>query len=211
VRRDLERVQLDADRAAKIVRNLLAFVRRSALERSLVDLSELVRSTVALKAFDFQAASIELREEYETELPLVVASREEIRQVILNLISNAEHALRGVDHPGVIRLKTRSEGGFAFVEVSDNGPGIPSDMTGRVFEPFFTTKVVGQGTGLGLSISLGIAEAHGGGLTLLNVDSGASFVLKLPIASEPQLPLAVEHTERPTVPLFPVRAGGLVN
>jgi PAS domain S-box-containing protein len=212
VRRDLERVQLDADRAAKIVRNLLAFVRRSALERSLVDLSELVRSTVALKAFDFQAAHIELQEDYENELPLVVASREEIRQVILNLISNAEHAVRGVEHAGVIRLKTRSEGGFSFVEVSDNGPGIPPDMTGRVFEPFFTTKVVGQGTGLGLSISLGIAEAHGGALTLVHADGpGASFVLKLPIASEPQRPIATEHAERPIVPVLPVRAGGLVN
>jgi C4-dicarboxylate-specific signal transduction histidine kinase len=202
---------MDADRAAKIVRNLLAFVRRSALERSLVDLSELVRSTVTLKTFDFQGSKIELQEDYETELPLVVASREEIRQVILNLISNAEHAVKAVERPGIIRLKTLSEEGFAVVKVSDNGPGIPSEMAGRVFEPFFTTKVVGHGTGLGLSISLGIAEAHGGALTLLDTDRGASFVLKLPIASEPKRPIVIGHAERPTVPLLPEKAGGLVN
>ena len=140
-----------------------------------------------------------------------MASREEIRQVILNLISNAEHAVKAVERPGIIRLKTRSEEGFAVVEVSDNGSGIPSEMAGRVFEPFFTTKVVGQGTGLGLSISLGIAEAHGGALTLSAADRGASFVLKLPIASEQNRPIVTGRAGRPTVPLLPEKAGGLVN
>ena len=188
VRRDLERVQVEADRAAKIVRNLLAFARRSALERSLVDLSEVVRSTVALKAFDFQAAHIEIQEDYGRDLPLVVASREEIRQVVLNLVSNAEHAIRSAGRPGVIRVRTGSLDDRACIEVSDDGPGVPAAMTGRIFEPFFTTKTVGQGTGLGLSISLGIAEAHGGSLTLSTSDRGAAFLLLLPLAPEMSQP-----------------------
>jgi len=188
VRRDLERVQVEADRAAKIVRNLLAFARRSALERSLVDLSEVVRSTVALKAFDFQAAHIEIQEDYGSDLPLVIASREEIRQVVLNLVSNAEHAIRSAGRPGVIRVRTGSLEDGACIEVSDDGPGVPAAMTGRIFEPFFTTKTVGQGTGLGLSISLGIAEAHGGSLTLSTSDRGAAFVLRLPLAPEMSQP-----------------------
>ena len=190
-RRDLERVQRDADRAAKIVRNLLAFVRRSALERSLVDLSEVVRSTVALKAFDFQASGVDVREHYDPELPLVVASREELRQVVLNLVSNAEHAVKGTATP-VITVRTGTSAGSAFIEVSDNGTGVPAAMAGRIFEPFYTTKAVGQGTGLGLSISLGIAEAHGGTLTLLPSESGAKFRLQLPTASESMLPAAQE-------------------
>ena len=205
VRRDLERVQLDADRAAKIVRNLLAFVRRSALERSLVDLSEIVRSTVALKAFDFQAAGIEVREDYG-EVPLVVASREELRQVVLNLVSNAEHAIRAAAIPGVITLKAGTSGTSAFIEVSDNGPGVPVAMAGRIFEPFFTTKTVGQGTGLGLSISLGIVEAHGGTLTLEPSEKGATFRLKLPASSEAKLPVSPEAT---APMLADMRVGGL--
>src|SRR6185436_20229856 len=99
---------------------------------------------------------------YAADLPLVVASREEIRQVVLNLISNAEHAIRSAGRSGAITVRTGWSEGTAFAEVSDDGPGVPPAMAGRIFEPFFTTKGVGQGTGLGLSISLGIAKAHGG-------------------------------------------------
>ena len=199
VRRDLERVQVEADRAAKIVRNLLVFARRSALERSLVDLSEVVRSTIALKAFDFQAANIEIQETYSPDLPLVVASREEIRQVVLNLISNAEHAIRSAGRPGAIAVRTGSSDGTAFAEVSDDGPGVLPAMAGRIFEPFFTTKTVGEGTGLGLSISLGIAEAHGGSLTLATGGRGASFVLRLPVS---------ETTQHATAAFAAAAAGG---
>ena len=183
-RRDLERIRTEAERAAKIVRNLLTFVRRSALERSMVDLNEVVRSTVALKASDLQAARIEVREDCYAELPHVLANREEVRQVVLNLLVNAEQAIRGMARPGAIRVRTGRSGESAFVEISDDGPGVPSALAGRIFEPFFTTKAVGQGTGLGLSISLGIAEAHGGGLKLGATDRGACFVLTLPVASE---------------------------
>jgi len=183
-RADLNRIRADAERAAKIVRNLLAFVRRSALERSMVDLNEVVRSTLALKAFDLQGARIGVHEDCSDDLPLVLANREEIRQIVLNLVVNAEHAIRGLGRPGSIWVRTGSSGDAAFVEVADDGPGVPPAMAGRIFEPFFTTKTVGQGTGLGLSISLGIAEAHGGGLNLRATDSGACFVLTLPVATE---------------------------
>jgi two-component system NtrC family sensor kinase len=188
VRRDLERVQKDADRAAKIVRNLLAFVRRSALERAPVDMNEVVRSTVSLKTFDLQSAQIRLQEAYAPELPLVLASREEIGQVVLNLVANAEQVLRANHEPGVIAIRTGESDGSVFVEVSDDGPGVPPELAGRIFEPFFTTKAVGQGTGLGLSISLGIAEGHGGSLALMPPAAGrrgATFVFRLPIASRP--------------------------
>jgi two-component system NtrC family sensor kinase len=186
-RRDLERVRTESERAAKIVRNLLAFVRRSTLERSVVDLNDIVRATLALKTFDFEAASLDVRADYAPDLP-IIASREEIQQVVLNLVLNAEHATREATARGTIRVRTGSTGGFAWVEVADNGPGVPQELAGRIFEPFFTTKTVGQGTGLGLSISLGITEAHGGSLTLVPSERGAAFLLKLPVA--PATPLA---------------------
>lgn len=200
VRRDLERVQKDADRAAKIVRSLLAFVRRTTLERSMVDLSEIVRSTIAVSSCDRQAANITLREEYVADLPLVLGSREEIQQIVLNLMSNAEHAVRAAGGPGVIRVRTGTSGHGVFAEVSDNGPGVPADLVGRIFEPFFTTKDVGQGTGLGLSISMGLAKAQGGSLTLTTADRGACFRLQLPI--EP------DTTQYSTAALVGVGAGG---
>lgn len=190
VRHDLQRVRAQAERAAKIVRNLLAFVRQSALERSMVDLGEIVRSMLPLKTSDLQKANITVQEECAAELPLIVASHEDIRQVVLNLISNAAHAIGSTGRPGTIRIRTWSADDCVFAEVSDDGPGVPPSLAGRIFEPFFTTKTVGQGTGLGLSISLGIAEAHGGGLRLVPTDRGASFVLKLPIASDTQKDLA---------------------
>ncbi|HKT81561.1 MAG TPA: ATP-binding protein [Vicinamibacterales bacterium] len=204
VRRDLERVQHDADRAAKIVRNLLSFVRRSALERSLVDLNAVARSTVALKAFDLQTGQIELVEDYDEDLPFVSASREEMGQIILNLVSNAEQALKSARRPGVITVRTGVADDSVFIEVSDDGPGIPPDLAGRIFEPFFTTKAVGQGTGLGLSISLGIAEAHGGTLTLAAPQPGRGATLRL------TLPLAARHTASSPA-LADLRAGGLAS
>ena len=79
-----------------------------------------------------------------------------------------------------MRLRTGGSPESAFIEIADDGPGVPPDERGRIFEPFFTTKGVGEGTGLGLSISLGIAEAHGGSLTLVPRERGACFRLTLP-------------------------------
>jgi PAS domain S-box-containing protein len=192
VKRDLEQIRVDADRAAKIVRHLLLFARRSTLERSLGDLNDIVRSTVALRAFELRTSPIELVEHYSPDLPLVAVNREEVQQVVLNLVLNAEQAVRSASHGGRIVVRTGALDDGAFVDVADNGPGVPQEVTNRIFEPFFTTKPVGQGTGLGLSVSLGIAQAHGGTLELRPLDRGACFRLVLPSAtSDTQLGLAV--------------------
>jgi two-component system sensor histidine kinase HupT/HoxJ len=79
----------------------------------------------------------------------------------------------------------------AFVEVSDDGPGVPANVVGRIFEPFFTTREIGEGTGLGLSVSLGIAQAHGGSLEIMPSEHGACFRLTLPSAAAMHLDMAV--------------------
>jgi PAS domain S-box-containing protein len=182
-RADLEEIRVAGERAAKIVRNLLTFARRSALDRSVEDLNEIVRATLAWRATDLRATDIALDEQYAVELPLIIVNREEIQQVILNLILNAEHATRSTGQPGMLHVRTGTAAGAVFVEIADEGPGIPRDTAARIFEPFFTTKFVGEGTGLGLSVSLGIAEAHGGSLALVPGDGGARFALTLPVAA----------------------------
>ena len=183
---DLELVRNEANRAAKIVRNLLAFVRRSATERAAVDVNEIVRSAVALRQYEFVNANIELTEHYAENLPLVLVNREEIQQVILNLLLNAEHAMRASRGSGRLQVGTAISGADVIVDVQDDGPGIPAAIAGQIFEPFFSTKGVGQGTGLGLSIALGIAEAHGGALSLAPASVGACFRLTLPAAKVQQ-------------------------
>ena len=183
---DLELVRAEANRAAKIVRNLLAFVRRSATERATVDVNDIVRSAVALRQYEFVNANIELAEHYAENLPLVLVNREEIQQVILNLLLNAEHAMRSSRGSGRLQVGTATSGSDVIVDVQDDGPGIPAAIAGQIFEPFFSTKGVGQGTGLGLSIALGIAEAHGGSLSLAPASVGACFRLTLPAAKVQQ-------------------------
>ena len=182
LRRDLEHVRSEAIRAGKIVRNLLAFVRRSSSERALTSLNDVVKTTISLRSYEFGSLNIRLFESYGEGLPAVVINREEIQQVILNLILNAEQAMRTAHRGGTLTVTTKYVDEMVTIEIQDDGPGVPPTLTGRVFEPFFSTKEVGEGTGLGLSIAMGIAEAHGGALTLMPTSKGACFRLALPAA-----------------------------
>ncbi len=185
VRADLERTRFEAGRAGRTVRNLLTFIRQSPTERLLIDLNEIVKSTVSVRAYELELAGIETREEYAPLLPLVLANRDGIQQVILNLIINAQQAMVERNGTRVMSVQTFMIASDAVVEIRDTGPGIPAEFAGRIFEPFFTTKSAGAGTGLGLSLSLGIANAHGGTLELVPTESGCSFRLKLPGAGFP--------------------------
>jgi PAS domain S-box-containing protein len=183
LRRDLEQVRSEAIRAGKIVRNLLAFVRRSSSERSMVNVNDIVKTTISLRSYEFGTANIRLFESYADGVPAVVVNPEEIQQVILNLILNGEQAMRGAHRGGTLTVTTNWAGEMVTIDIQDDGPGVPAALAGRVFEPFFSTKEVGEGTGLGLSIAMGIAEAHGGTLTLVPTEKGACFRLSLPAAT----------------------------
>lgn len=191
MRRDLEQVRSEAIRAGKIVRNLLAFVRRSSSERTIASVNDIVKTTISLRSYEFGSANIRLFESYGEGLPAVVVNPEEIQQVILNLILNAEQAMRAAHRGGTLTVTTKCVDAMVTIEIQDDGPGVPAALAGRVFEPFFSTKEVGEGTGLGLSIAMGIAEAHGGTLTLVPTDKGACFRLALPaVDSNDALPIA---------------------
>ncbi len=179
--RDLELVRQEAGRAGQIVRNLLAFVRRSSPDRSSADLNQIVRATARLREHQLSLRNIMLTLELHPGVLPVLVNREEIQQIVLNLVMNAEHAIG--DAGGSITVRTDAREHAHTVHVQDDGPGISPELKGRVFEPFFTTKDVGEGTGLGLSIALGIATAHGGNLELCSPENGgkgACFQLTLP-------------------------------
>jgi PAS domain S-box-containing protein len=180
LRGDIERARFEAGRAGRIVRNLLRFVRQAPDERLLLDLNEIVKATMGVRTYELELAGIVIREEYAPLLPLVLANREEIQQVLLNLIMNAQQAMSDRDNARVLSVRTFMAGADAVVEVRDTGPGIPAELAGKIFEPFYTTRSVGAGPGLGLSLSLGIATAHQGQLELVAAPSGCCFRLTLP-------------------------------
>ena len=185
VRADLERTRFDAGRAARIVRNLLAFVKQAPNERVLIDLNETLQATMRVRAYELQLAGIEVSHDYASVLPLVLANRDEIQQVLLNLVINAQQAMADGDGSRVLSVRTHIIGSDACVDVCDTGPGVPPAIAGKIFEPFFTTKGSMVGSGLGLSVSLGIATAHRGRLELVATAAGSCFRLTLPGAGFP--------------------------
>ena len=177
----LELIQQTGLEIKEIVRALLDFARENADERLVVPLEDVVRATVDLVRRTNAHKGVRLVDSYDGAETLVDASPNQLKQVLLNLIGNARQAM---PNGGEIRVDVRRDGDHAIAVVSDDGPGIPARSLPRIFEPFYTTKRHDGGTGLGLSVGLGIAESHGGSLTVVSEPGeGATFTLRLPIVS----------------------------
>jgi len=151
------------------------------------DLNAMVESTVTVSRNVWKHAA-RLQTDLDPTLPAVVCFGGDIRQVFLNLIVNAAHAVAAAQtgesaQLGSIRIRTSRQGGWAEVRVTDDGPGIPADIKNRIFEPFFTTKSAGQGTGQGLAIAHSIVtKKHGGTLDVQpNEPRGTTFIVRLPL------------------------------
>ncbi len=183
----LQVIQEQAERAGRIVRNLLAFARKGTAERTLVDLNDVLRRTLSLMSYDLKLNDVMVNRELSGVLPEVLGDRHGLQQVVLNLITNAAQATaeNPRERPRHITVSTWFDG-HVHLRVADTGPGIPDDIVQSVFTPFFTTKEPGKGTGLGLSITYSIVESHGGHITLErpapNGMSGAAFRVDLPAA-----------------------------
>jgi len=187
---DVQRIVQEAERASRIAKNLLQFAGGAKPERAAVDLNEVVRRALALRAHELGLEGIEIQLEMDPDLPPVLGDAAQLQQVLLNLLVNSEQAIQHGRGRGQIRLRTRRVSGERLaVDVVDDGPGIAPESLPRIFDPFFTTKPPGVGTGLGLSIAYGIAHDHGGTVA---VDSrpgcGAVFTVELPATSAPPLP-----------------------
>ena len=188
------KVYQEAERARRIVKNLLYFARENKPERTIVDLNELIERTLALRSYELKVENITVTCEFAADLPKTMADPYQLQQVVLNLIVNAEQALLEERGQGNIRIRTSGitprSGDWLSMEIIDDGPGILPEVATRIFDPFFTTKAPGVGTGLGLSIVYGIVHQHGGEITLdSQPGTGACFLI--------ELPLVPAGTERP--------------
>jgi PAS domain S-box-containing protein len=201
LQRPMELMVQQADRMAKIVRNLLYFARQRPPERAPVDLNLVVEQTLALRVNQLTLSGIAVERDFQGGLPPVIGDAHQLQQVFLNLLLNAEQAIAPTGAAGRIVFRTRVvEGGRAVrASVEDNGPGISPEILPRVFEPFFTTKEVGTGTGLGLSVSYGIVEEHGGRLFADSEPGRTVFSLELPVGAAPGAGFAGGAVVRPAL------------
>jgi len=211
---DALRISQEAERAGRIVKNLLLFSRETKSERRAVHLNDVIERTLSLRAYELKLENIEVELALDPGLPQTLADAAQLQQVVLNLIVNAEQAIvAGREEEtcnGRILIRTRRLAGDRLaMEVSDDGPGISPEIVARIFDPFFTTKPPGVGTGLGLSIVYGIVQEHGGEVSVDSLQGcGATLTVELPALSASGFDFAGEETaiERRTAAVAPLQA-----
>jgi two-component system NtrC family sensor kinase len=189
---EAQKIYQEAERASTILRQLLLNARETQPERRRVSLNQVVLQTVELQRLGLPAERIRLNLELDPVPPSVHGDAGQLQQVLMNLVGNARQAIEESGKGGNIWVRTkRTEEGRVFLEVNDDGPGIPEAIMARIFDPFFTTKPAGVGTGLGLAIVLGIVREHGGQLKVSSPPGGgAVFTIELPATSEAGFPSA---------------------
>jgi signal transduction histidine kinase len=184
-RKQLTILHQQARRAAEIVQNLQYFARPPAPGRSQVNLNELVQRTVQMQAYPLRKSNITVDFIPEPSIPAVVADPNQLMQVFLNLLLNAEQAIRENREKGTIRIRIGHKPNSVWLVFQDDGPGISPDNLAHIFDPFFTTKRPGRGTGLGLSICKTVLREHGGNIEAATApDGGAVFTITLPVGKE---------------------------
>ena len=190
----LEAIQHEASRSAAIVKDLLALVRkRGVTGHAPTDLNDIVSYIVRTRRYTLETAGIACVLELDPHLPRVVGERTQLEQIVLNLLNNAEQALRAsVDAPkrsprrgGRISIRTRSMRDQVVLDVEDDGPGIPDDMQSDIWNPFWTSRTGGEGTGLGLVIVRDIVADHGGAVELdASVAGVTRFSVRFPACAD---------------------------
>jgi CheY-like chemotaxis protein/two-component sensor histidine kinase len=183
IQRRAELIGNAADRCGRIVKTFLAMARQKPPDSQSVDLNEIVSDTLEVLKYTLGQSAIYVEDSLAENLPMVWGDPDQLGQIILNLVVNAQHALETVEGERRIGITTTDEfdTNTVVLRILDNGPGIPRALQNRIFEPFFTTKEVGLGTGLGLALTRKIVEAHGGSIDLGDtVTGGCSFVVRLP-------------------------------
>ena len=202
--RRIEKISKAAERCAKIVKTFLAMARQQPTKMEQVDIGSIIATAVDVAGYSITQGTINISSKIEDGLPEIVADADQITQVILNLLTNAEHAINNSGTGNKIAVTANYLRGSERVEicVEDNGPGIPKNIKARVFEPFFTTKDVGEGTGIGLAFSHRIIHSHNGHIRLdHDFSTGSRFRITLPIADKIEKPL-----ELGDVPVHPGNA-----
>jgi PAS domain S-box-containing protein len=185
VRHDLEIINEGAQRVAGIVKKLLAFARQTKPEQRYVNINELIRNTLDLRAYELAASNIKVALQLTRDMPMTIVDPGQLQQVFLNLIINAETEMKLAHDKGRLTIKTERINNSIRILFKDNGLGIPKENLETIFDPFFTTREVGQGTGLGLSVCHGIVTEHNGRIWAESEPGkGATFIVELPLITE---------------------------
>jgi len=192
LRGDVQRIREAAERCGRIVRTFLNMARSKPATRESVSLNDLTRAAAEMLSYSYRSHGVEMRLQLTDDLPSVKADGDQIGQIVLNLLVNAQQALSATNGERRVHIETGVEvrrenrEPRVWLRVSDNGPGVLPELRDKLFEPFFTTKPEGIGTGLGLAVSRSLARDHGGDLTLEPTahEGGATFRLNLPISGE---------------------------
>jgi len=185
VRHDLEIINEGAQRVASIVKKLLAFARQTKPEQRYVNINELIRNTLDLRAYELSASNIKVTMQLTRDMPMTIADPGQLQQVFLNLIINAETEMKLAHDKGRLTIKTERMNNTLRISFKDSGPGIAKENLETIFDPFFTTREVGQGTGLGLSVCHGIVTEHNGKIWAESQKGkGATFIIELPLVTE---------------------------
>jgi two-component system NtrC family sensor kinase len=172
------KIATHVDRAREVTHRLLGFARRMEPRLETVEIGQIMEETCSFLEKEAGFKGVSLVREVAPGIPRIKTDRAQLQQVFLNLLNNA---LDAVSAGGHIKMAAGIEDGYLVVSVSDDGPGIPKDLTERIFDPFFTTKAPGQGTGLGLSISHSIMQKLGGSLTFESeLGQGSVFQVRIP-------------------------------
>lgn len=177
------KIRAAAERCARIVRTFLAMARQQAPQRAPVCINDVVGAALEITDYALRSGGVEVVRDLAADIPRILADADQLHQVFMNLIINAQQALQEQAPPRRIVLASRFDGNADVVTISvaDNGPGIPEALRTRIFEPYFTTKPTGMGTGVGLSVSHAIVEQHGGRLTVdCPAEGGTRFTIDLP-------------------------------
>jgi signal transduction histidine kinase/CheY-like chemotaxis protein len=175
-------IRTQAQKAHRVIKNLIDFSGSAISYDCPVSLNDLVRGVVRIRKYNFELEGNMLEEVLEDDLPVMQTDPHKLKQITLNLLNNAIQAVEEVPHPGVVRVTTGLRERNVFVSVSDNGPGVPDDVLPEIFNPFYTTKSPGRGTGLGLSISQALVGEMGGRIEVKTQPGrGSTFTVHLPL------------------------------
>jgi PAS domain S-box-containing protein len=183
-RKQLAMLQQQARRAAEIVQNLTYFARPPTTGKSRINLVEVVERTLNLHAYSLRRNNITIDFLKEASVPYALGDPHQLMQVFLNLILNAEHAIREIRDKGTLRIRLGKGDSSVWVSFHDDGPGISKENLASIFDPFYTTRRPGRGTGLGLSICKSVLKEHNGSIEVANSpDGGAVFTVTLPAST----------------------------
>jgi len=185
MRDDLEVINNEAQRVAKIVGSLLTFAHQREPMQEYVDINDITSKVLELRSYHMKVNNIQVVTQLAPDLPPTMADGNQLQQVFLNIILNAEQEMIKAHNGGKLSVKTEKIGSSIRVSFADNGHGISKENLDKMFNPFFTTRDVGDGTGLGLSICHGIVTAHNGRIYAESeLGKGATFVVELPIVAD---------------------------